>query len=106
MPSLYTDSVYIPALGHDIVSRIVREVTCTEPGIVEYSCTRCNYSRRDYIYSEHIYTVTDHKAATCEADGYTEYTCGNCGDVYNFNYFVYHCGGECDSDKHCGDDAR
>lgn len=77
------ENIYIPALGHDYVSEVTKEATCTEPGIVTHTCIRCSDSYLTYIYSEHNYVVTDRQDATCTVDGYITYTCSICDDSYN-----------------------
>lgn len=60
----------VPALGHDYVSVVTKKATCTETGIITYTCSRCGHS----------YTVTT------SALGHTDVSpadnnCDRCGDV-------------------------
>ena len=73
---------YIPALGHSYISRVTRAATCTEDGIVTYTCTRCGDSYEVTTHAEHHYELTV-KAATCTKDGASVYTCSVCGDAYS-----------------------
>ena len=73
---------YIPALGHHYVSKVTRAATCTEDGIVTYTCTHCDKSYTVTTHAEHHYVLTV-KAATCIEDGASVYTCSVCGDAYS-----------------------
>ena len=42
---------------------------------------------------EHNYEITNGDFATCETDGWTEYTCSLCGDSYTETITAYHNGG-------------
>ena len=74
------DNIYTAPLGHDIVSTVIRETTCTEYGIILHHCTRGDYDEYEYIYSEHNYVLANHVDPTCTVDGYDEYICTICGD--------------------------
>ncbi len=73
---------YVPARGHSYVSEVTRAATCTEDGIVTYTCTHCNKSYTVTTHAEHHYVLTV-KAATCTKDGASVYTCSVCGDAYS-----------------------
>lgn len=82
----------IPATGHNIVTVVEVEVTCTTPGLIVDRCTNegCDYEKQTTVYSSHNYTVTDRVEAVCETPGYIEYTCTNCDDVkYEYFYGVH-----------------
>ena len=73
----------LPALNHDLVQHEAKAPTCTEIGWDAYeTCSRCDHT----TYAElpalnHDYqTVT--VDPTCEADGYTVFTCSRCKDSY------------------------
>ena len=72
---------YIPALGHDHISQITKQMTCETDGEKTFTCTRCGDT-----YTEAI-PATGHNDAvtvvepTCTADGYTEHKCKDCGRV-------------------------
>ena len=82
----------IPATGHNIVTVVEVEVTCTTPGLIVDRCTNegCDYEKQTTVYSSHNYTVTNRVEAVCETPGYIEYTCTNCDDVkYEYFYGVH-----------------
>ena len=82
----------LPATGHNIVTVVEVEVTCTTPGLIVDRCTNegCDYEKQTTVYSSHNYTVTDRVEAVCETPGYIEYTCTNCDDVkYEYFYGVH-----------------
>lgn len=73
-------NVIIP---HYLTRKITKKATCTEDGVITYTCTKCNES-----YTEKI-PATGHKyndvvtEASCDNDGYTKFTCSVCGDSYS-----------------------
>ena len=73
----------VAALGHDEVSHDAKAATCTEIGWNAYvTCTRCDYTTYVEIGAlghSHEAVVT---APTCEAAGYTTYTCSACDHSY------------------------
>ena len=82
----YSYGEVIEKLGHNEVHHEGKAPTCEENGWEAYvTCTRCNYS----TYQEISATGHDYKSVvtvpTCEAKGYTTYTC-HCGDIYVSNY--------------------
>ena len=79
---------FTSALGHNIVSTVEVQVSCTRDGLIVDRCTNdgCDYERSTVIHGEHNYSVTDRRDATCDTEGYIEYTCANCGDT-NYEYF-------------------
>ena len=73
----------LPALNHDLVQHDAQAPTCTEPGWNAYStCKNCDYN----TYQELPALNHDYQAVTveptCEADGYTVFTCSRCKDSY------------------------
>jgi len=79
----YTTYAELPALNHDLVNHDAKAPTCTEPGWNAYeTCSRCNYT----TYAEQPALNHDYQAVTveptCEADGYTVFTCSRCKDSY------------------------
>ena len=73
----------LPALNHDLVQHDAQAPTCTEKGWNAYeTCSRCNYT----TYAELPALNHDYQAVTveptCEADGYTIFTCSRCKDSY------------------------
>ena len=79
----YTTFQAIPALKHDLVHHEAQAATCTEIGWNAYdTCSRCDYT----TYAEQPALKHDYQAVTveptCEADGYTVFTCSRCKDSY------------------------
>ena len=88
---LSRESVTIPKLGHDFsVDPDVTDVdhyvapTCTNTGIKIMKCSRCNTFDEENMIEipslGHNYAAGTPVPATCTEDGYTIYTCSNCGD--------------------------
>jgi DNA-directed RNA polymerase subunit RPC12/RpoP len=87
------EDTIIPALGHDYIHHAKVDATCVNDGLHEhYTCSRCGNvfdlnkvetNLEDLVISalghNYIAVVTN---PTCEADGYTTYTCSICGDSY------------------------
>ena len=72
-----------PALNHDLKQHAAKAPTCTEKGWNAYdTCSRCDYT----TYAELPILGHDYQAVTvdptCEADGYTIFTCSRCKDSY------------------------
>ena len=79
----YTTYAEQPALNHALVQHEAQAPTCTEIGWDAYdTCSRCNYT----TYAEQPALNHDYQAVTveptCEADGYTIFTCSRCKDSY------------------------
>ena len=79
----YTTYAEQPALNHDLVNHDAKAPTCTEKGWDAYeTCSRCDYT----TYAELPALNHDYQAVTvaptCEADGYTVFTCSRCNDSY------------------------
>ena len=79
----YTTYTELPALNHDLVQHEAQAPTCTEIGWDAYkTCSRCDYT----TYAELPALNHDYQAVTvaptCEADGYTVFTCSRCNDSY------------------------
>ena len=72
--------------NHDLVHLYAKAPTCTEIGWDAYdTCSRCDYT----TYVELPALNHDYQAVTvdptCEADGYTVFTCSRCKDSYTAN---------------------
>ena len=79
----YTTYAELPALNHDLVQHAAKAPTCTEKGWDAYeTCSRCDHT----TYAELPALNHDYQAVTveptCEADGYTVFTCSRCKDSY------------------------
>ena len=79
----YTTYQEIPALKHDLVNHDAKAPTCTKPGWDAYeTCSRCDYTTYTELPAlNHDYQAVT-VAPTCEADGYTVFTCSRCKDSY------------------------
>ena len=72
--------------NHDLVHHDAQAPTCTEKGWNAYeTCSRCDHT----TYAELPALNHDYQAVTvdptCEADGYTVFTCSRCKDSYTAN---------------------
>ena len=79
----YTTRTELPALNHDLEQHAAKAPTCTEKGWKAYeTCSRCDHT----TYTELPALNHDYQAVTveptCEADGYTIFTCSRCKDSY------------------------
>ena len=79
----YTTYAELPALNHALEQHEAQAPTCTEIGWDAYeTCSRCDYT----TYAELPILGHDYQAVTvdptCEADGYTIFTCSRCKDSY------------------------
>lgn len=79
----YTTYAEVPALNHDLEQHAAKVPTCTEIGWDAYeTCSRCDHT----TYAELPALNHDYQAVTvdptCEADGYTIFTCSRCKDSY------------------------
>ena len=79
----YFTSLVLSALNHDLEQHAAKAPTCTEIGWNAYeACSRCDYT----TYAEQPALNHDYQAVTveptCEADGYTIFTCSRCKDSY------------------------
>ena len=79
----YSETDWVEKLGHDPILHEAKAPTCTEKGWNAYeTCSRCNHT----TYTELPALNHDYQAVTveptCEADGYTVFTCSRCKDSY------------------------
>ncbi len=79
----HTTYAELPALNHAFVYYKAKTPTCTEIGWNAYeTCSRCDHT----TYVELPALNHDYQAVTveptCEADGYTVFTCSRCNDSY------------------------
>ena len=79
----YTTYAELPALNHDLEQHAAKAPTCTEIGWDAYeTCSRCDYTTRKELPAlNHDYQAVTVEP-TCEADGYTVFTCSRCNDSY------------------------
>ena len=79
----------VNALGHTEVTVAGKEATCTTPGVVNGTvCSTCGcvLSAQAVIPAKGHSYASSVTAPTCEAAGYTTYTCSACSDTYTGNY--------------------
>ena len=78
-----TDTVVIPATGHDWGAGLVTEPTCTEQGYTTYTCANCGDGKvADYTAAlGHNFVLTDHKDPTADEDGYDILKCSRCDET-------------------------
>ena len=72
---------YTPALGHDHISQITKQVTCETDGEKTFTCTRCGDTYTEAIPATGHNDIVTVVEPTCTADGYTEHKCKDCGRV-------------------------
>ena len=74
----------IPALGHNYISEVTLEPTCTTEGTRTYTCSNdCGETYTEVIPAlGHNYISEVIKPATCAEEGLRKYTCTRCGDSY------------------------
>ena len=79
----YTTYAELPALNHDLEQHAAKAPTCTEIGWNAYeTCSRCDHTTYTELPAlNHDYQAVT-VAPTCEADGYTVFTCSRCKDSY------------------------
>lgn len=79
----YTTRKELPALNHDLKQYAAKAPTCTEIGWNAYeTCSRCDHTTYTELPAlNHDYQAVT-VAPTCEADGYTVFTCSRCKDSY------------------------
>ncbi len=75
----------IPALGHAYVGEETTPATCTEKGVMTYTCQNECCPEETKTYTEEIDALGhDYQAVvtapTCTAEGYTTNICSRCGD--------------------------
>ena len=63
-------------------SKVIKEASCTEAGVREYTCSVCKKTRTEVIpQKDHDY-ATEVIDPTCTEGGYTLHTCADCGATY------------------------
>lgn len=75
------------ALGHDIGQwECAKEAACTEKGEKRRDCSHCDYYETEAIPATGHSYIKKVVTPTYTKQGYTQYTCGNCGDTYKDTY--------------------
>ena len=76
--------------SHTYQQEATQEVTCTLPGLMTYTCSKCgdSYSEivaalgHDWQCTDHVEEVKDEETGEVIRSGYDIYTCSRCGDTY------------------------
>ena len=70
-------------LGHNFIETGRTEATCTEDGVIEKTCSRCNEIEQEVIQaSGHVWEEKEVEAS-CEDEGKTYEECSNCHTIQN-----------------------
>ena len=78
----------IPAAGHSYTSEVTTEPTCTEHGVMTYTCTICGDTYSESVAAAgHSYELTSEVENDDGSITYT-YTCSVCGESYTKNLSV------------------
>jgi len=68
---------------HDLFETVLQEATCTVPGEVLYSCTRCSYSEKGtFAQIEHSYETVSTIQGNCTIPTKKKMVCTDCNDTY------------------------
>lgn len=67
---------------HTYTSQMTETPTCTEPGVITYTCECGDTYTEDCAPVAHQYTEAITQEPTCETEGIKEYKCSLCGDTY------------------------
>ena len=73
-----------PNCDHSYTSQVTIAATCTEEGVMTYTCSKCGDVYTEAIAATGHDYVDEVVAPTCENNGYTRHRCVNCGN-YTFN---------------------
>lgn len=71
-----------PAHEHSYTANLTTNPTCTEEGVMTYTCECGDSYTESYPKLEHQYEKEVTKEATCAEEGVMTYTCSLCGDSY------------------------
>ena len=76
------DQTPAPAHEHQYSANLTTNPTCTEEGVMTYTCSCGDSYTEPYPKLEHQYEKEVTREATCAEEGETTYTCTLCGDTY------------------------
>lgn len=76
------DQTPAPAHEHQYSANLTTNPTCTEEGVMTYTCSCGDSYTEPYPKLEHQYEKEITREATCAEEGETTYTCTLCGDTY------------------------
>ncbi len=71
-----------PAHKHEYTANLTTNPTCTEEGVMTYTCSCGDSYTESYPKLEHQYEKEVTREATCSKEGEWTYTCSLCGDSY------------------------
>ena len=71
-----------PSLGHSYTPEVTKKASCTEPGTMTYTCSRCKDQYTEEIKATGHSYVSQVIDPTDTEGGYTLHTCSECGDSY------------------------
>ena len=72
-----------PETGHTYDSGVyLKEPTCTEDGIISYTCSVCGHIYTERVPAAHDYVATIITAPTCTKEGLARYDCSRCDSTY------------------------
>ena len=71
-----------PVHEHKYSANLTTNPTCTEEGVMTYTCSCGDSYTEPYPKLEHQYEKEITREATCAEEGETTYTCTLCGDTY------------------------
>lgn len=71
-----------PAHEHKYTADLTTDPTCTEEGVMTYTCECGDIYTEPYPMLEHQYKSEITKEATCAEEGEETFTCTLCGDTY------------------------
>lgn len=81
-PAASTAKPAVPAHEHSYKADLTTNPTCTEEGIMTYTCECGDSYTEPYPTLEHQYESEVTKEASCIEEGEATYTCKLCGDSY------------------------
>ncbi len=79
----HTESLVIPAQPHAYIQTDFKEVTHTQDGFTQYTCSNCNHSFKDIVKAEgHSWQLIDTIDPNCTEKGKKTYSCSGCSETY------------------------
>ena len=74
----------VKTCSHNYEVEITKEATCSEDGVMTFTCSLCGDSYKEVIAKtgKHEYEETVTKEPTCTENGEKTFTCKNCSDSY------------------------
>lgn len=92
---------------HNYVPTVSKEATCSEKGVMTYSCTCGKSYTEDIKKTEHKYMPGDVEMGTCSKKRTEHFTCSICGDSYKvegeYGDHLYFPDAEASRDATCND---